>query len=163
MRRPPARLSPSPQRSPSRRLSLLAGPLLGLLLLTGAGCGLFSEDIGWRAYPLRGIAVDDATELVRDVVRTFCTERFGGVEIEWDATLRNLRVDGIHDDERELRLRLHIEPAEDGVDVEMLALVYNLVPGKPPKVWGDPKQDVPLEELLYDAMLAEYLERRTGG
>ncbi len=139
---------------------------LALLTLTAAltaSCGLFSEGIGWRSYPLRQIETAEAIELVRDVVRDFCTQRFGGVGIEWDAELRNLRVADINEGERRLSLRLHIEPADDGVDVEMFALVQTLVPGTPPRIWGNPQQDVPLEELLYEAILAEYLERRAGG
>jgi hypothetical protein len=50
-----------------------------------------------------------------------------------------------------------------GVDVELLALVHTLQPGGGPQVWGHPQQDVPLEQMLYDAYLAAWLDLRSEG
>lgn len=141
--------------------------LAGLILvLACTGCGLLpSPGIEFRTYPIEAISTDEGIELVRTVTTRFLTERFGGVSITWDEELRNLKADDIYDvSNRKLTLYIHIAPRPGGgVDVEMMALVESLTSGKPGQVYGIPQQDVYFEELLHNAMLAEYLERRGTG
>ncbi len=147
------------RRCTGLRLALLAA------LLLPAGCGLFMrpDPIGFRSYPLRGVGYDEAVDLVRDVTRRYTTERFGGVTITWDAPQGNLTVDPIYSGNRRLRLFLHLRPAGSDVELEIFALVEHLDPDEPGIVYTLPMQDVPLEETLYDALLAELLARRVGG
>ncbi len=148
---------PAATRAPRFSRSCL---LLAVTALLG-GCLLFEPQIGWRSYSIEEIEYDEGVELVRRVTTRFMTERFGGLGMEWDPELGNLEVDPVYDDTRRLRLRIHLEEREWGIDVEMFAVVHHLVPGAPGQIWGKTQQDVPLEEMLYDALLTEYLEQRS--
>jgi hypothetical protein len=146
------------------RLCLAAGLAFSLLIGT-AGCGLVGgERVDFRPYPLQDIELAEAAVLVRDVTQRFMTERFGGVTLEWDDDARNLRSSPVYDGDRRLTIFIHLEPRGGGVDVEMMALVERLRASRQPaQVYGDPKQDIYLEEMLYEAMVAEYVRRRPQG
>jgi hypothetical protein len=132
-----------------------------LLLL--AGCGLIPPDpIGFRPYPLLDTSVEEAVVVVNDVTRRFAIERFGGIGMAWDPELRNLVLDPVFNGRQRMRLHIHVEP--DGADtvVEMFALVEELRTDMAKVGWTDPKQDVLLEEKLYQAFVAELVARREG-
>ena len=134
---------------------------LWLLLL--AGCGLVPADpIGFRKYPLQKTSYAEAAVVVNDVTRAFALQHWGGIGITWDAASRNLTVDPVYDGRRRMRLYIHLEPDGDGVNVEMFALVETLTSNVAEVGWVDPMQDVPLEQKLYDAIVAELVARRGG-
>ena len=152
---------PGPSRLPFRRPPGLRAALLLAVLACLPGCMLFEEQVDFRSYPMRQIGYAQAVELVREVTGRFCTERFGGVGITWDAEGRNLVVDEVYDGRRRLKLYVHLEPVADGVDIELLALVHTLQSGGG-ALWGEPQKDVTLEQMLYDAYLAAWLDLRSG-
>ena len=133
--------------------------LAALLLL--AACGLFPPDpIGFREYPLRDTPVDEAIVVVNDVTRRFAVERWGGIGLTWDPQSRNLVLDPVFNGRQRMRLHIHVEPAGMDTIVEMFALVEELHTDAAAVGWTDPKQDVPLEEMLYQAYVAELVARR---
>lgn len=135
---------------------------LAVLLLLGA-CGLVPpEPIGFRSYPLRDVSYEEAAVIVHDVTRRFAVEHWGGVTLAWDPASGNLALDPIYRPQQRLRLYLHLEPAGPDVQVEMFALVETLRADAAKVGWTDPKQDVPLEERLYAAFVAELVARRGG-
>jgi hypothetical protein len=139
--------------------------LLLATLLVVTGCGLFMrpDPISFRSYELKGLSYEEGVSLVYDVTRRFLLERFGGIGLTWDPVTRNISVDDVHDGRRRLRLRIHIEPDGSDLNVEMLALVEHLSSGGSEGVgWTAPMQDVPLEEALYAAFVAELLARGDG-
>lgn|GEM_PF-2157363 len=137
------------------------GRLACLLLL--AGCGLLPPDpIGFRTYPLKDTSIEEAVVVVNDVTRRFALERFGGIGISWDAGTRNLALDPVFDGRRRMKLFIHVEPAGADTNVEMFALVEHLSADVSKVGWTDAMQDVPLEEALYQAYIAELVARREG-
>jgi hypothetical protein len=130
-----------------------------LLLL--AACGLVPPDpIGFRSYPLKDTALDEAIVVVNDVTRRFALERFGGIGLAWDPLTRNLVLDPVFDGRRRMKLFIHVEPAGADTNVEMFALVEHLHADANTVGWTEPMQDVPLEEALYQAYVAELVARR---
>jgi hypothetical protein len=141
---------------------LRPAPIACVLLL--AGCGLLPpEPIGFRTYPLEDTAWEEAVVLVNDVTRRFALDHFGGIAIAWDPATANLVMDPIYDGKRRLRLHIHLERAGPDVHVEMFALVEHLRTDISKVGWTDAMQDVPLEEELYAALVAELVARRGGG
>lgn len=144
-------------------------PLLLALAAALSGCGLLgagSGELGFRTYPLPDVPYAEAVQLVPDVVRQFYAERFtgaGGFSLDWDPVSGNLRASPVIAGDRRMRLYLVIEPAGAGTQLELFALVETLdeasVAGPQ---WTRPMQDVPLEEQLYEVILAEHLRRRDG-
>lgn len=135
--------------------------LLWLLLL--AGCGLVPADpIGFRKYPLERTSYAEAAAVVNDVTRAFALQHWGGIGITWDPATRNLMVDPVYDGRRRMRLYIHLEPSGNDVNVEMFALVETLTSDVAQVGWVDAMQDVPLEQKLYDAFVAELVARRGG-
>jgi hypothetical protein len=132
------------------------------LVLALSGCGLFSrqDPIGFRNYPLRDVSYAEAISIVQTATRDVCTERFGGVTLTWFPETGNLTVDPIVAGSRRLRLYIHVQPDGDGVNVEMFALVEHLVSGGHDIGYTQPMQDVPFEETLAAAFVAELLRRR---
>ena len=150
----------------SRLGSSARGLATALLLLAPglAGCGLFTraEPIGFRTYTLEGVSYDEATSIVHDVTKQQANQLFGGVTLTWDAAQGNLQLDPVYDGQRRLRLYIHVEPAGPNVDVEMFALVEHLKLEATQVGYGDPQQDVPLEEQLFQAYVTELSRRRDG-
>jgi hypothetical protein len=138
-----------------------------VLAVLGAlpGCGLFArpEPIDFRSYPLEGVEYAEAVSIVQTVTRDVCTQLFGGVTLTWFPETGNLTVDPVHAGSRRLRLYIHLEPSASGVDVQMLALVDALATGGRDIGYSEPMQDVPLEEQLAQAYVAELLRRRGAG
>lgn len=133
---------------------------LACLLLLGA-CGLLPPDpIGFRSYPLRDVSYEEAAAIVHDVTRRYAVDHWGGIAMSWDAAAGNLLLDPIYDARRRLRLHVHLEPAGPDVMVEMFALVETLRADAAKVGWTDAMQDVPLEEALYAAYVAELVARR---
>ena len=130
-----------------------------------AGCGLFqrADPIGFRTYTLEDVAYDEAASIVHDVTKTQANQLFGGVSLVWDAEQGNLQLDPVYDGRRRLRLYIHLEPAGPDVDVEMFALVEHLKLDATQVGYGEPMQDVPLEEKLFQAYVTELSRRRDGG
>jgi hypothetical protein len=159
---PPARPR---KRRPARTRRVLRAPLLTAIpLLLFVGCGLLPQDpIGFRSYPLQGVDYAEAVSIVQTATRDVCTERFGGVTLTWFPEDGNLTVDPIFAGNRRLRLYIHVEPAGSGVNVEMFALVDHLLSGTHAIGFTEPMQDVPLEETLAEAFVAELLRRREAG
>lgn len=152
-------------RSPTRGGSRMRHMLLTAMLVLATGCGLFlrPDPIGFRTYELNQISYEEGVSLVYDVTRRFVIERFGGIGLTWDPVSRNLVVDDVVEGRRRMRLHIHLEPAGDVLTVEMFALVEQLAGGGVEGVgWINPMQDVPLEEALYKAYVAELLARRDG-
>ena len=134
-------------------------------MLALSGCGLFSrqDPIGFRSYPLEGVDYAQAVSIVQTATRDVCTDLFGGVTLTWFPETGNLTVDPIFAGNRRLRLYIHMEPAGKGVDVELFALVDHLAPGGQAIGYTRPMQDVPFEETLSRAFVAELLRRREAG
>lgn len=137
-----------------------------LAALLVVSCGLLpNDDLQFRAYPLNGVAYDEAVPLVRDVARAFYTERFGaagGFSFDWDPETGNLRASPIFAGNRRLRLYITLQPQGSDTAMEMFALVESLKDASLGyQEWVDPQVDVTLEQELYEAVLAERL-RRTG-
>jgi hypothetical protein len=152
----------------SRLGSSARGLATALLLLApglATGCGLFARDdsIGFRTYTLEGVGYDEATSIVHDVTRQQANQLFGGVTLTWDPKQGNLQLDPVYDGRRRLRLYIHVEPAGPNVDVEMFALVEHLQLEATHVGYGEPQQDVPLEEKLFQAYVTELTRRRDGG
>jgi hypothetical protein len=134
---------------------------LWLLLL--AACGLVPADpIGFRTYPLERTTYAEAATVVQDVTRKFALSHWGGLGITWDPQTRNLTVDPVYRGHQRMRLYLHLEPAGNDVNVEMFALVETLQSDAAKIGWVEPMQDVPLEQELFDAFVAELVARRGG-
>ena len=73
----------------------------------------------------------------------------------------NLTISPIEEPRRRLRMHVHVEAASDGTLVEMLALVEHLDANlESGRLWARPMMDIPLEEKLHEAYLAEMLRRR---
>lgn len=143
-----------------RRLALV---LLAAALLLAGGCGLFlsSPPPGFRQYPLAGVGLVEAEEIVREVTARVYGERFGGgFTIDWDPGRANLDVSPVHEGQRRMRLFVKLVPEADGTLVEMLALVEHLDASGGGRLWTRPMQDVPFEELLYEEFILEVLARR---
>ena len=159
---PVSRSAPWPRCLP--RTSLCSGLAALCALLLASGCALLSppEPVGFRSYVLRDVSLDEACALVREVTRREANDLFGGVGITWDGRLRNLSLDPIYAGSRRMSLFVHLEADGPDVDVQLFALVETLQPGAAP-AWGQPQQDVPLEERLYRAYVAELLARRQQG
>jgi hypothetical protein len=138
--------------------------LLIATLVFATGCGLVPPDpIGFRTYALRDVGYEEGVSLVYDVTREFVLDRFGGIGITWDPVSRNILVDEVHDGRRRMKLYIHLEPDGPDLNVEMFALVETLsTDGGEDVGWSSPMQDVPLEEALYQACVAELLARRDG-
>ncbi len=135
-------------------------PLACLLL---AACGLIPPDpIGFRTYPLKDTPLDEAIVVVNDVTKRFAVERFGGIGVTWDPRTRNLVLDPVFNGRQRMRLHIHVEPAGPDTNVEMFALVEHLRADMAKVGWTDAMQDVPLEEILYQAYIAELVARREG-
>jgi len=137
------------------------GLVLSLLAL---GCGLLpAEPLAFREYPLKDVSYAEAVDVVRTVTKRTFAERFGGgFSIEWDDEAGNLAVSPIEIGGRRLRMHIHLEERGRDAVVEMFALVDRLQEGSVPS-WGEHQQDVPFEEMLYEAYLVELLERRGEG
>ena len=144
------------QNAAVRLLSLLA-----VLLL--AGCGLLPGDpLGFRTYPLKDTTLTEAAQVVHDTTRIYALDHFGGIGMAWDPVEHNLVLDPVYDGQRRMRLYIHLEPVGPDVNVEMFALVETLRSDAGAVGWGDPMQDVPLEEQLYQAYIAALVARRGG-
>ncbi len=131
--------------------------------LLAGGCGLLNrpDPIGFRTYTLRDCGLDEAVAVVRDTTRRYAGVRFGGSELTWDAELANLTLDPVFSGPRRMKLYIHFAPAGPDVDVEMFALVETLdVSGGSNVGWGNPMQDVPLQEELFQQCVTALLERR---
>jgi hypothetical protein len=152
-----------PARSTSA--TVLRSALLLAVLAALPGCGLFvrPDPIDFRSYPLEGVEYAEAVSIVQTVTRDVCTQLFGGVTLTWFPETGNLTVDPVHAGSRRLRLYIHLEPSGSGVDVQMLALVDALATGGQDIGYSEPMQDVPLEEQLAQAYVAELLRRREAG
>ena len=151
-------LAARPRASQNARMHRLL--LLACVLLL-AGCGLIPPDpIGFRTYPLRDTSFEEAVVLVHDVTRRHALDHFGGIGLAWDPASANLVMDPVYDGRRRLRLHIHLERAGADVNVEMFALVERLRADAAKVGWTDPMQDVPLEEDLYAAFIAELVTRR---
>lgn len=134
---------------------------LACLLLTG--CGLLPADpIGFRTYPLKDTPIEEAVVVVNDVTRRFAVEHWGGIGMAWDPEARNLVLDPVFNGRQRMRLHIHVEPSGADTNVEMFALVEDLRTDAAKVGWTDAKQDVPLEEALYQAYIAELVARREG-
>jgi len=151
------------------RLGQLARALvtaLPLAVLAGAsGCGLFgkADPIGFRAYTLEGVDYAEAVSIVREVTRQEANRLFGGVTLTWDEEQGNLSLDPVYDGQRRLNLYIHLSPSGQDVKVEMFALVEQLEVNATHVGYGEPMQDVPLEEKLFKAYVAELTRRRDEG
>lgn len=150
------------------RLSQLARGVvaaLPLALAGAAGCGLLSpaDPIGFRTYTLEAVGYDEAVDIVLDVTREQATLLFGGITLTWDEDQGNLSLDPVYDGQRRLRLYIHVAPAGSDVDVEMFALVEHLELDATQVGYGEPMQDVPLEEKLFKAYVTELMRRRDEG
>ncbi len=132
--------------------------------LTLTSCGLVTspEPVDFTSYSLGDVPIDEASDIVQTVTRRFSVERFGGLEFTWDPTTRNLSLDPVYDATRRMTLFVHVERAPDATETnaEILALVETLLAGIANVEWGEPKKDVYLEELLYQAYVDEILTRR---
>jgi hypothetical protein len=150
---------------PRPLLRRIAARLLPLALAAACGCGLFAkaEPIGFRTYTLEGVGYDEAASIVNDVTRELATQLFGGVTLVWDEELGNLSLDPVYDGQRRLSLYIHLAPVGEDVDVEMFALVEQLRVDATQVGYGEPLQDVPLEEKLFKAFVAELSRRRDEG
>lgn len=145
----------------SARLTLA---LLLLLLCGASGCGLFSRDeLRFRAYKLEGVGLAEAESIVREVTREQANTLFGGVTMIWDETEANLELEPIYDGNRRLRLYIHLAPEGADVNVEMFALVDHLEITTTSIEYGEPMQDIPLEEKLFKAYVTELSRRRDEG
>lgn len=136
------------------------------LVFALGGCGLLpQEPIGFRRYPLPDTSYDEAVELVQRVTKQFYTQRFGGsFSMQWDAPRSNLDLSPIESGSRQMTLFMHLIPSGDDTIVEMFAVVKSLDDGPGGTLqWVDPKQDVPLEETLYEAFLAARLDAAPSG
>ena len=137
---------------------------LCVLLLSTLSCGLMfpPEPIDFREYPLPNVGYAEGVDIVREVTRREFTRLFGGgFSEDWDAENGNLLISPIEEPRRRLRMHVHVRDDARGTVVEMLALVEHLDDNlKSGRLWSDPKMDIPLEEVLYDAFLAEMLRRR---
>ncbi|GJM21805.1 MAG: hypothetical protein DHS20C15_17200 [Planctomycetota bacterium] len=134
-----------------------------LLLLACNGCGLMfpPAPIDFREYPLPDLSYEESVDLVQEVTRAEFSRLFGGgFSMDWDPDTGNLVMSPITESSRRMRLHLHLRREGAGAVVEMLALVEtldeHLTDGK---LWGEPKMDVHLEQVLYDAYLAEMVRR----
>ena len=158
-----ARRAENAVRLPRSVVSRLA-PLSLLLLVGTLSCGLLfpPDPIDFRSYELPGVSYVEGVEIVREVTRREFTRLFGGGFTEdWDATTGNLVISPIEEPRRRLRMHLHVEASTDGTRVDMLALVEHLDANlESGRLWSNPKMDVPLEQKLYDAFLAEMVRRR---
>jgi hypothetical protein len=132
-----------------------------LLVLTLGGCGLLpQEPIGFREYRLLDTSYDDAVDIVQRVTKQYYTEKFGGsFSMQWDAPRSNLDLSPIEAGSRQMTLFLHLVPSGGDTVVEMFAVVKSLDDGPGGLLqWVDPKQDVHLEETLYEAFLKARLD-----
>jgi len=140
--------------------------LLGLLLAL-AGCGLLfpPDPIDFRPYTLEDVPYDQAVDLVQTVLVQEFQQRFGGgFETDWEPTSGNFTMSGVRDGNR--ALTLYVKLVAQGADtvVEMLAVVRGVnLAAVPGQAYVEPQQDVHLEEVLYDAMVLEAVNRRTPG
>jgi hypothetical protein len=156
------RVRPAQNARVPRLLQLVSRVALAAVLGATSGCGLFtrSDPIGFRTYVLEGVAYEEAASIVHEVTRTEANRLFGGVGLVWDPELGNLELDPIYDGQRRLRLFIHLAPAGDDVNVEMFALVDHLEISRESVGYGQPMQDVPLEEQLFQAYVTELQRRR---
>ncbi len=135
-----------------------------VLLLALTGCGLFfpPDPIDFRPYTLEDVSYEQAVDLVQGVVVKEFQQRFGGgFETDWEPGTGNFTVSGVQDGNR--GLTLYVKLVSQGADtvVEMLAVVRGVnLGGVPGQAYVEPQQDVYLEELLYDAMVLEAVNRR---
>ena len=127
-------------------------------------CGLFTtvEPIGFRSYPLHDVTLPEASELVDRVTREFALSRWGGVGMTWEDNRTRLHLDPIYDGQRRLRLYVELVAQGPDVDVQMFALVETLQLSGTQVGWTDNKQDVPLEENLYQAYVDALVALRSG-
>jgi hypothetical protein len=139
--------------------------LLGLLLVASAGCGLLMQPdpIGFRTYVLKDVDYEQAVSIVREITRDEANRLFGGVGLTWDPRQGNLTMDPVYDSTRRLRLYVRLTPVPPDVHVEMFALVDHLQSSTTGVGYTRPMQDVPFEEMLFDAYVAELLQRRESG
>jgi hypothetical protein len=153
---------PSPAAFP---LAVARVLVLGLTLAALGGCGLFQRDdvIGFRTYVLKDVAYEDAASIVYEVTRSESNRLFGGVTMTWDEALGNLELEPVYDGQRRLRLYIHLAPTGADVNVDMFALVDHLEISVTHVGYGESMQDVPLEEKLFQAYVAELSRRRDGG
>jgi hypothetical protein len=136
-------------------------PPLAVLML--AGCGLLPSDpLGFRTYPLKDTTLPEAAQVVNDATRIFALDHFGGIGMAWDPVEHNLVLDPVYDGTRRMKLYIHLEPVGPDVNVEMFALVETLRSDAGAVGWGDPMQDVHLEEQLYQTYIAALVARRGG-
>jgi len=132
-----------------------------LVLATGCGLVMRPDPIGFRTYELRNVSYEEGVSLVYGVTRQFVMDRYGGIGMTWDPVSRNILVDEVHDGRRRMKLYIHLEPDGPDLKVEMFALVETLASDVGEAIgWGEPRQDVPLEEALFQAYVAELLARR---
>lgn len=136
-------------------------PLLPLVLCLLGACAS-PDPVDFTTYSLGEVSLDEASEVVRDVTQRFSDERFGGRQVLWDPESRNLSLEPVFDETRRMTFYAHVAEAEEatGSDVEMLALVENLLVGELAVEWGEPKKDVYLEQVLHQAYVDEILDRR---
>lgn len=160
--RPPTmRAMPSRVRPPLLALIVaLALPACGLL-------GVGEEPIDFRTYELRGLPYAQTAPIVVEVVRGYLTEIYRGVSLSWDPGQRQLRSDPVYSPDGRRRLTLYAElhprPGDDGVDLDMLALVETLDNETFGAVrWIRPQMDVLLEQRLHEAMVAAVVEVRAA-
>jgi len=149
-----------------RRMAPLRAALVPLALWAVAGCGLLGvgrEPIDFRTYELRGLPYERVAPLVLEVTRRYLTEGYDGVALAWDPDARTVRSDPVYSDDGRRRLTLYMQlvpvPEDEGVDVEMLALVETLDSESLGAVrWVRPQMDVTFERELYEAMVAAVVE-----
>lgn len=137
--------------------------LLSVLLVSLAACSS-PDPVDFTTYSLGEVSLAEASDVVRTVTRDFAAERFGSRQVFWDGETRNLSLEPVYDEQRRMTLYAHVarNEADDGTDVELLALVEFLLVGTLSVEWGDPKKDVYLEQLLHQAYVDEIVARRTG-
>jgi hypothetical protein len=148
------------------QLARTVAPALVLAALAASsGCGLFQREqpIGFRSYKLEGVEYAEAASIVHDVTRQQANLLFGGVTLTWDEALGNLQLEPIYDGSRRLSLYIHLAPSGSDVNVEMFALVETLSISGTDVGYGEPMQDVPLEERLFKAYVTELSRRRDEG
>jgi len=145
---------------------LLPAACLLLCLAALPGCGLFSraEPLGFRTYTLQGVDYADGVDIVREAMRKYALQHFGGTGITWDPGTANLMLDPVYDGPRRMKLYVHFVPRPPDLDLEMLALVERVSSGKNGGAvgWVEPMMDVPLEKDVYQAAVNELLARRTA-
>ena len=161
-------------------IRLLAALGLILVLLLEGGCG---SDVVFRRFEVGVVDPGEVLDTAEEVVKSFYTRYHGGVSLTVDKKNLSLetgyvywksdenlveeepRVSTSFQQPRRQKLYLRVLPASSDVELEMLA-TYEVLAIQDPAaidsaedIWKFVKQDMKVEDILYDEILTRLVEK----